>query len=45
MDNQPVETHNHRDQRGSVPQNKTYMAEKLRGATVMLRTRHRVGPL
>lgn len=35
MDNQPVETHNHPDQRGSVPQSKTYMAEKLRGATVM----------
>jgi hypothetical protein len=35
MDNQPVETHNHPDQRGSVPQSKTYMAEKPRGATVM----------
>jgi hypothetical protein len=35
MDNQPVETHDHPEQRGSVPQNKTYVAEKLRGATVM----------
>ena len=35
MDSQPVEMHDHPERRGSTPQDKTYMAEKLRGAAVM----------
>jgi len=35
MDSQPAETHGHPEQRGSVPQGRNYMADKLRGATVM----------
>src|SRR3712207_1460787 len=35
MDSEPVEKPNHPEQQGSAPQDKIYMAEKLRGAVVM----------
>jgi hypothetical protein len=35
MDSRTVETRHHLEQRGSMPQGRSYMADKLRGAAVM----------
>jgi hypothetical protein len=35
MDSDPVEKHDYPEQEGSAPQDRTYMAEKLRGAAIM----------
>jgi hypothetical protein len=35
MDSEPLDTHDHPEQVGLVPQDKNYMADKLRGAAVM----------